>query len=95
MRVSSAASGRRLLASESGDFCGIFAVQLHGKVRAYDAPRGGDFLTGGSSPGPGVKAAALRLFGTQNAYKAPADDGRVQTCGALNPTFRIIYREAQ
>ncbi|MCK1475273.1 hypothetical protein IVB27_10790 [Bradyrhizobium sp. 197] len=41
MRVSSATSGTRSPAPESGVFSGIFAVQLHAKVRRYDARRGG------------------------------------------------------
>jgi hypothetical protein len=47
MRVSSATSGRWLAALESGVFRGIFAVQLHAKVRAYDARRCGRFAPGG------------------------------------------------
>ncbi|MCK1385182.1 hypothetical protein [Bradyrhizobium sp. 21] len=41
MRVSSATSGNGRRAPESGVFRGIFAVQLHAKVRRYDACRWG------------------------------------------------------
>src|SRR5947208_5507310 len=47
MRVSSATSGNAPSASESSVFRGIFAVQLHGKVRVYDACRWGRFANGG------------------------------------------------
>ena len=43
MRVSSATCGRDPRAPESGVFRGIFAVQLHVKVRVYDACRCGRF----------------------------------------------------
>jgi hypothetical protein len=47
MRVSSATCGRGLSAPESGVFRGIFAVQLHVKVRFYDARAVGSFSAGG------------------------------------------------
>src|SRR3954468_10380958 len=49
MRVSSATSGNTPSAPESGGFCGIFAVQLHEKVRVYDACRCGRFADGGEA----------------------------------------------
>jgi hypothetical protein len=49
MRVSSATSGNAPSAPESGVFRGIFAVQLHGKVRVYDARRCGRFANGGEA----------------------------------------------
>jgi hypothetical protein len=46
MRVSSATSRSAADAPESGVFRGIFAVQLHAKVRAYAARRCGPFAAG-------------------------------------------------
>ena len=46
MRVSSATSGTAPSAPESGVFSGVFAVQLHDKVRFYDAGRWGRFADG-------------------------------------------------
>jgi len=56
MRVSSATSGNGASAPESGVFRGIFAVQLHAKVRGYDARRCGRF-----SPGEPVPVAVENL----------------------------------
>jgi hypothetical protein len=61
-----------------------FAVQLHGKVRCYDAHDWDSRRENRRCPqvaGSSGKPAALRLFGTLNACKGSADGGRVQTCG--------------
>jgi len=50
MHVSSATCGSGLPAPESGAFRGIFAVQLHVKVRGYDARRCGCFSAGRPVP---------------------------------------------
>jgi len=50
MRVSSATSRSAADAPESGVFRGIFAVQLHAKVRAYAACRCGRFAAGRAPP---------------------------------------------
>jgi hypothetical protein len=56
MRVSSATSSMGPCAPESGVFSGIFAVQLHEKVRGYDARRCGRF-----APSEGRPAAVENL----------------------------------
>ena len=95
MRVSSATSGRGLPALESGVFRGIFAVQLHGKVRAYDARR-----CGPEGSAAGMRAAVENLPHCGLLARNMLVRGRpmmagYKRAGALNPTFRIIYREAQ
>ena len=89
--------GRAASAPESGVFRGIFAVQLHGKVRRYDARRWRTSRDIRRSGAPVENPPAVRPFGTLNACKGPADGGRVNNrAGAPGPpTFRIIYREAQ
>jgi hypothetical protein len=97
MRVSSATSGEAPPAAETGDFRRVFALQLHAKVRGYDACRRGRSARAEETSVTMENGPHLRLFGTQNACKGPADDGRVQNVqGPPGPqTFRIIYREAQ
>jgi hypothetical protein len=50
MRVSSATSGVAPSASESSGFPAVFAVQLHAKVRGYDARRFTRNLAGAEQP---------------------------------------------
>ena len=70
-------------------------MQLHAKVRAYDARRWGWLAAGGpirtaveNLPHCGLLARKMLIEGwpMMAGYKR---------AGALNPTFRIIYREAQ
>jgi hypothetical protein len=92
--------GRRAGAPESGVFRGIFAVQLHGKVRCYDARPWGQPARGRSvsrGGGPRWKTARCAAFWHVKCLERV---GRCwpgkQSCGGLRaPTFRIIYREAQ
>jgi hypothetical protein len=95
MRVSSATCGRGLSAPESGVFRGIFAVQLHAKVRAYDARRCGRFSASGPVPSAVENLPRCGLLARKMLVKGWPMMAGYKRAGALNPTFRIIYREAQ
>src|SRR3954464_2415126 len=61
-------------------------MQLHAKVRRYDARRTGRSAGREEGAGGGGKPPALRPFGTLNAWKASADVGRVNNrAGACGP----------
>jgi len=95
MRVSSATSGNGASAPESGVFRGIFAVQLHVKVRFYDACRCGRFAAGGPVPVAVENVRRCGLLARKMLVEGRPMMAGYKRAGALNPTFRIIYREAQ
>lgn len=95
MRVSSATSSRGLPAAESGIFRRIFAVQLHGKVRGYDARDFGERRAGRAYPAAVENLPRRGLLARKMLVKRRPMMAGYKRAGALNPTFRIIYREAQ
>lgn len=95
MRVSSATSGNGASAPESGVFRGIFAVQLHAKVRGYDARCRGRFAVGGPIPAAVENLPPCGLLARKMLVEGRPMMAGYKRAGALNPTFRIIYREAQ
>jgi hypothetical protein len=95
MRVSAATCGRGLPAPESGVFPGIFAVQLHVKVRGHDAHRCRRFSAGGPVPVAVENLPRCGLLARKMLVGGRPMMAGYKRAGALNPTFRIIYREAQ
>ncbi|SFI52409.1 hypothetical protein [Bradyrhizobium sp. Gha] len=87
-RVSSATSGRSRPAPESGDFRGNIAVQLHAKVRFYDA-------CGGPRQAAVENLVRCDVLARKMLMESRPMMAGYKRAGALNPTFRIIYREAQ
>lgn len=70
-------------------------MQLHVKVRFYDARRGGRFSAGGSVPVAVENLPHCGLLARKMLVKGRPMMAGYKRAGALNPTFRIIYREAQ
>lgn len=95
MRVSSATSSRGLSAAESGVFGRIFAVQLHEKVRGYDALGFGEWSAGTADPAAMENLPRCALLARKMLVERRPMMAGYKRAGALNPTFRIIYREAQ
>lgn len=81
MRVSSATRGAVSAASESGVFRGIFAVQLHVKVRGYDARCRGGLARGEEEPEAVENSPFCGLLARKMLGKGRPMMAGYKTCG--------------
>ncbi|KGT76720.1 hypothetical protein MA20_28565 [Bradyrhizobium japonicum] len=70
-------------------------MQFHVKVRGYDARCRGRFAASGPIPAAVENLPHCGLLARKMLVEGRPMMAGYKRAGALNPTFRIIYREAQ